>query len=410
MGSRWTLLRWVAALVGFCLGLAAAGALFAALLSSGNGAQDSPFHLADYEVYRGAVQSWLSGHGLYDAVYPTGNVGPMLPFTYPPFAALMMAPVALLPSSAAGWAWVLMSIAACPVLAALLVRQAPGAGSSLRPTSIVACALVSLGLMLSEPVMHGLFVGQVSIFIVLVSLVDAAGIVPQRWRGFLVGVASAVKLIPLVFVPYFMVTRQWRAVRNSLVGFGAATLLGFAAMPQESVRYWTVLVFDVSRVGGVGLSRNKSLLGLMTRWGLGDAGWLWLILGAAIAAAALWRARRHYVRGEELAATLVVGSLSIILTPISWPHHQIWVPLVALYLLLLRRRWPVIVGSLLLACYSAPTPLITWDEAGPLWQRLLWEVPVLLTVAIALFGLPPRVVTDATGPAPEAAGHRDGAR
>ncbi len=146
-------------------------------------------------------------------------------------------------------------------------------------------------------------------------------------------------------------------------------------LPAESVRYWTVLVFDTSRVGDIWLSRNKSLLGLLTRWGLGDARWLWLLLAAAIAAAALWRARQHYLRGEEVAAALVVGSLSIVLTPISWPHHQIWVPLVALYLILLRRSLPVFAGALLLAGYSFATPLIVWQESGPLWLRLLWDGP-----------------------------------
>jgi alpha-1,2-mannosyltransferase len=274
----------------------------------------------------------------------------------------------------------------------------------------VGGGLVALGLLLSEPVAHNLFVGQLSIFIVFLAVVDAGGFVPARWRGIGVGLAAAIKLIPLVFIGYYLVTRQWRAALQSFAGFVVATALGFFVMPAESVRYWTVLVFDTSRVGDVWLSRNKSLLGLLTRWGLGDARWLWLVLAAAIAALALWRARQHHARGEEFAATLVVGCLSIVLTPISWPHHQIWVPLVALYLLLLGRRWPVIAGSLLLACYSIATPLITWEESGPLWQRLLWEVPVLLPIVIAILGLPRKVVATPGVRTPQPTGHLHGSR
>lgn len=388
MSSRWTILQWTAAFLGLAIGGLAAVYFLTALLGGGDLANIGPIHLADYQVYRGAAQQVLSGSGLYDAAYPTGPGGPSLPFTYPPFAAILMAPLALLPATAAAWTWVLLSIAAGPVLAVLLLRQAPGAGRSIQPVSLVTAALLSLGLLLSEPVTHGLFVGQVSIFIVLVSLVDAAGVVPPRWRGVLVGLAAATKLIPLVFLPYFLLTRQWRAARNTLVAFAAATVLGFAVLPAESVRYWTVLVFDTSRVGEVGLTRNKSLLGLMVRWGAGDDAWLWLVLAAAISAVALWRASRHHARGEQFAAALVVGTLSIVVTPISWPHHQVWIPLVALYLLLLRRRWPAVAGALLLAAYGFYTPLIVWQEAGPLWLRFAWEVPTLVPVAIATLGLP----------------------
>ena len=390
MPKAWTRWHWLAALTGLAIGLVATGILLRTLFGSGTGSSYGALHLADYEVYRGAVRSWLAGNGLYDTVYPTGETGPMLPFTYPPFAALVMAPIGVIPATAAAWIWVLLSLALCPVLAVLLLRQAPGAGRTLRPTSLVAGGLVALGLLLSEPVTHNLFVGQLSVFVVFLAFVDAGGYLPARWRGFGVGIAGAIKLIPLVFIGYYLVTRQWRAAVQAAAGFLAATLLGFLVLPAESVRYWTVLVFDTSRVGDIWLSRNKSLLGLLTRWGLGDARWLWLLLAAAVAAAALWRARQHHLRGEEVAAALVVGSLSIVLTPISWPHHQIWVPLVALYLILLRRWWPAFAGALLLAGYSFATPLIVWQETGSLWLRLLWEVPTLVAVAISILGLPRR--------------------
>ncbi len=343
----------------------------------------------DLDVYRGAVRSWLSGNGLYEfTLYGPG--GEVLPFTYPPFAAILMAPLAVLPDGVVNLTWMAGTLVLCVALSVILLRSAPGAGRRLTLRAAIVGVLASLALLVSEPVSHGASLGQVSLFLLLVSFTDAGGFVPPKWRGWLVGLAGAMKLIPLVFVPYYLVTRQWRAARNAGLGFVAATALGFAVLPSESVRYWTVLVFDTSRIGDVQASRNKSLLGLVVRWNLGgdQQRLLWLALAAVIAAVALWRARRHYLRGEEVAAALVVGVLSIVLTPLSWPHHQCWVPVTALYLLLLRRPWPMLAGVLLLLGFVAGTPLISWDETGPLWVRLAWELPSLVCILIALLGLP----------------------
>ncbi|HEY3337044.1 MAG TPA: hypothetical protein VGK18_00960, partial [Propionicimonas sp.] len=70
----------------------------------------------------------------------------------------------------------------------------------------------------------------------------------------------------------------------------------------------------------------------------------------------------------------------------------------------------VVAGSLLLACYSIATPLITWEESGPLWQRLLWEVPVLLPIVIAILGLPRKVVATPGVRTPQPTGHLHGSR
>lgn len=359
------------------------------------------FTLVDFEVYRGAVRSWLAGDGLYSFSYPLPNGEAPLPFTYPPFAAVLFAPLALLPAPIARPIWVGASLAICPVLAWLVLRQAPGARRKPVLSSLVVGALAVMTLLLSVPVAHSILLGQVSLLLVVATLADLTGVVPRKWRGVLVGLAGAVKLIPLVFIPYYLVTRQWRAARNAAVSFALATALGALVLPAESAHYWTSLVFDATRVGEVAVSRNKSLLGLLTRWDLGGDGQqvLWLILAAVIALVALWRASRHHQRGEEFAAALVIGALSIVLTPISWPHHQVWLPVAGLYLILLRRRWPVIAGVLLLAAVVVGSPLFSMAETGPLWLRLAWEIPTLLAIAISLFGLPARESAPAIRPA-----------
>ncbi len=91
---------------------------------------------------------------------------------------------------------------------------------------------------------------------------------------------------------------------------------------------------------------SKSLLSLLTRL-MGDGTTtkvVWLVLAAAVTVLAFWWARRSYQRGDLMGATLMVGTLSVAVSPISWPHHQLWLVLVACWWAL-QQGW----GSRLLA-------------------------------------------------------------
>ena len=50
----------------------------------------------DLDVYRIGAQRWLHGWPLYD-LFPVTRVGPPLPFTYPPVAAVLFSPLVVLP-------------------------------------------------------------------------------------------------------------------------------------------------------------------------------------------------------------------------------------------------------------------------------------------------------------------------
>src|ERR1700754_4782459 len=49
-----------------------------------------PYNFFDMKIYHGAAVWWASGHDLYAYVAPDTGLG----FTYPPFAGLLMAPLA----------------------------------------------------------------------------------------------------------------------------------------------------------------------------------------------------------------------------------------------------------------------------------------------------------------------------
>jgi alpha-1,2-mannosyltransferase len=349
----------------------------------------------DLIVYHDGVQSWLTGHGLYDYSLLTFD-GLILPFTYPPFAALILVPLAELPLTVAFGAWDVIQASVALLLVWLTVNRANGRRL---PSGWSGAALLAGAwalFMLHGPVLHDFLLGQISLIVIGLVVVDFT-LVPVRFRGLLTGVAGALKLLPLAYLPYFLITRQWRAAANLLGGFVGATGLAFLIMPRESWLYWTDLLFQTQRVGDLDTLRNKSLLGVLVRWDIGGPAqrWIWLLLVAGIAAVALWRAWQHHQRGEEFAAMLVVGLLTSIANPITWNHHLIWLSLTMLYLATTGRRvWQAVAAVIYFALWGW-SPLMWPDNSGPMWLQIgVAAIPLAMTVLVCR-GLPP--VASTTG-------------
>ena len=82
----------------------------------------------DLEVYREAGRSIIYGRHIYDVLTEPPQ---LLPFTYPPFAALLALPIALIPFTAAAWLWTVAQVAATIATVwiagrPLLARAGPG--------------------------------------------------------------------------------------------------------------------------------------------------------------------------------------------------------------------------------------------------------------------------------------------
>lgn len=355
----------------------------------------------DLAVYRGAISTWIDGGSLYDFRLEHEAREGGFPFTYPPFAALVLLPTAWVPTVVADNAWTALSMLLVAAMSVFLVWRAPRTtGTWLgpepsRPRLAGWAAMTSLALLLTFPGVHNIVLGQVSFLIIALVLFDVGGLVPARYRGVLVGLAAAIKLTPLIVVPYFLVTRQWRAAALSTGTFAAATLLAFAANPSDSVAYWTRQLLETSNVGEPATVQNKSLLGLLARWEVAGSAQnvLWVALVAGVVIMALIRARQQYLDGQPVAAALIVGCASVAASPISWPHHQGWIILVAVWLLLDRRWAAMAAGAVILLVFLVGSPLMGQEvvpqvDDAPLALRLGRELPTLAFLAVCLLGLP----------------------
>ncbi len=374
--------RWGPVRIGFSLLAIVLGLMLVTYLVGG---LDQQLAGSDFGVYRGAIQLMWSGGSLYDFTLSIPGAEP-LPFIYPPFAALFLAPVVALPGDSARWSWTAIQLALCPVLAWITIRATPARRHGRSLEGWLVLGLSTVALVLTEPIVHGIALGQVSLALAALVIVDTS-LVPPRWRGVLTGIAGAVKLLPMVFLPYYLITRQWRPARNCVAGFVGSTVLALVVLPADSTRYWTTVIFDTDRFGLPGESRNTSLLGLLTRWGVGVA-WLWVALALVLGGASLLRARALFVRGQEFSAMLTVGVLSTVLSPISWPHHLVWISLGGLYLVLTGRRWPRLLGIGVLALFVMNTPFIGFEATTEVWLNLARTLPSLVLIGFAVLGFP----------------------
>ncbi|GAA0794519.1 glycosyltransferase 87 family protein [Spirilliplanes yamanashiensis] len=217
-------------------------------------------HFFDLGVYRGAVRWWLLGEApLYEFRYDGTEYG----FTYPPFAAVAMSPLALTSWPVA----VALSLAANAAVVVLLLRRLvlpllrrPGRH---RPTAAVVAACAVL---VFEPVRDTFSYGQVNLLLLALVLADHRLLERgSRWAGAGIGLAAAVKLTPAIFVLYLIVAGRRRAAAVAAGTAAAATALAALVAPGATREFWTSALWDTGRVGDLAYVSNQSLRGALAR-------------------------------------------------------------------------------------------------------------------------------------------------
>jgi alpha-1,2-mannosyltransferase len=279
--------------------------------------------MIDLRVYRMGGSVLLHGDSLYDAKLPGGSG---LPFTYPPFAAIAMVPLAAVPWAVALVAWTTLSVLCITALWRTSLPKTFWSFVTQRKRTAVLIALTILSLLL-EPVWQTIQFGQINLLLTAMILLDLVRPDDTRLRGFWLGVTIGVKLTPLPLLALLVVTKQWRALRNAVLGLLATMAIGFAIVPHQSWRYWTDVILDANRVGGIAYTGNQSFNGFLHRIG-NDAGWVqpaWFVLSVVFGLLVLWLARRYWLADERVTAISVMALAVLYASPISWSHHWVWI-------------------------------------------------------------------------------------
>jgi alpha-1,2-mannosyltransferase len=287
----------------------------------------------DLTVYRDGglivrhVRPYYDPHAAYP-LYDWGGYSSLaLKFTYPPFAAVAFALFSFIWWPAL---WVLSIIVNMLSLAVALWFTFGGLGYRDRRVRLGATLVAAAVTFWLQPVVRTIYLGQINLILMAAIIWDLCQPSEGRWwKGFATGIAAGIKLTPLIFVPYLLVTRKFREAAMTVAGFAATVLVGFAILPSDSSKWWLhgLIFSDGNRTGFTGWAGNQSLRGLITRLsGSIDAGTKPYLAAAAVALVLGILAAYLFERsGYHMVAILAAALTGLLISPISWDHHWVWV-------------------------------------------------------------------------------------
>jgi len=275
----------------------------------------------DLDVYRYGGQAVLDHASAYAREDPIHGY----PFSYPPFAALLMVPLALLPGWLAAALWTGAS-AGCLGGMVVLVRQVLR-----RPRTGWFVMAVCAATVAFEPVWQNYVFGQINLMLMLAILYDILR-PDRRTAGILVGIAAGIKLTPLVFVALLVLIGRRAAAARAVATFAGTLAIGLIAMPGGRT-YWGERLLDPTRVGPPSLAHNQSVTGALTRLLDGPPPtWLWLAIAGPIAIATVVVAAAWWRCGDRVLGAGLAALAMLLASPVSWSHHWVWAVPIALAL------------------------------------------------------------------------------
>jgi alpha-1,2-mannosyltransferase len=343
----------------------------------------------DLHVYLGGAAALDHPGTLYQYVYGDKTPDFPLPFTYPPFAAMVFYPLQLLPFDVVAFFWQIGTIVALYGVVRVSQRML---GRYTDPRLALLWTAVGIWI---EPLRGTFDYGQIN---VILTLAVIYAVYSNRWwiSGLLVGLAAGVKLIPAVSGLYFVGARRWATVVFSAVVFLGTVGLSLLVVGDQARYYFTDLLGDARRVGPIGTAFNQSWRGGISRILGHDAGYGPLVLAgiavSAVLAVLAWRAIGGS-DGDRLGAIIIVSLFGLLLSPISWTHHWVWLIPLMIWLLhgSLRNRlgaqilgWGwlglTVIGVPWLLSFAQPT---IWVISRPwylAWAGLVYIVATLVTL------------------------------
>ena len=250
-----------------------------------------------------------------------------LPFTYTPFAAIAFALISFVP-----W-WLSQQLSVAVDILALLTAlwlTLGGLGYRKDRTRLGVTLLAAAAVFWTEPVLRTMYLGQVNLVLMALIIWDLGQPDTAKsrwWKGFGTGVAAGIKLVPLIFIPYLLLARKFRQAAMACAGFAFTVVAGFAILPSDSRKWWFGgLFFQGGRTGFTGWAGNQSLDGLITRLtgSINGAKPAWIAAAVVVGAVGVTAAALLDRKGYQVAGLLTAALTGLLVSPISWDHHWVW--------------------------------------------------------------------------------------
>ncbi len=376
----------------------------------------SQAHFVDLHVYRMGGAVVLHGGRLYQLRFV------WLPFTYPPFAAVVFAALAVIPWKVAVAMLTGASVVALPAALYLVLRLSGPVREQARERAWTLALAAAAAAIWLEPARATLGYGQVDILLTAAVLYDLSLPDTARPKGVMIGLAAGLKLTPAIFAVYLLVTGRRRAAATAAAAFAGTVAAGFAVLPASSAWFWAGRFASPGHVSPVQNPQNQSLYGALAR-AMHTAHVLpvWLPLAAATAVAGLALAAAASRRGDEALGFSLCAVTGLLISPISWIHH--WVIVIPALLVAgltagrAYRAGNVAAAGLLTAAITA-IAVIGWTQlagdtprsgwlALPAWALVRSASYVLIGLAVLVAGARSQVRSALSRTAPGTAGQRD---
>jgi alpha-1,2-mannosyltransferase len=317
------------------------------------------YNHVDGEVYRLGARALLDGRDLYNDL-PATEGGLFLPFIYPPFAALLFVPLALIPQAAVTVLIMLLSHVALLSTLYVVLSASTFLQAHRDKVVLVTAAVLPLAT-ISEPVLETFNYAQINLLLMGLVAVDCLWRVDGEKRlpyprGLLIGLAAGIKVTPLVFLLLLLLRRDVRTMATALATFLGTVLLGFVVAFDSARRFWTDEMWASSNMSfgpqfagdASTYAGNQSMRAVLSRMSLpGESALFAVLVVVALVLAVL--GMLHAIQQRDLPTAVTINAvLGLLVSPISWFHHWVWA-IPGLLLLLgaayVRRHWPLLLAT-----------------------------------------------------------------
>lgn len=292
----------------------------------------------DAAVYREGALALVNGESLYAQPFDMGDIS--LPFIYPPIGAILFAPWGYFDFITVELAGNLVVIGSSLLLLLCLYLVTNAVLSGRDKLLAFTIAAISWPIALfAEPVFLNADLGQINILIMALVVMDLLPIKRRIPRGVLIGLAAAIKITPLAMLLYFLVKKDFRGIINAVISLLAFTAIGAVLAWENTKEFFSSTLLNLSAEGDSGVDTtfqsNSSIQAMLYRWWTSKADAeasslptiLWIVLSLIAVAAVAYLMHQLFFRGLHVEAVMVNAMLMLLISPISWSHHWVWLPL-----------------------------------------------------------------------------------
>jgi alpha-1,2-mannosyltransferase len=368
--------------------------------------------LVDLTVYQKASDFVAQGLNPYSPAFDRLD----LRWQYPPFALLPLIPLHYVPWEVVVPFWVLTT-AVLPLLmmigiVAHRVFPNPDKTRNGRAKRFGLIAILALATATASPFINSTYLGQIGLILAAIVFFDLAA--PDSWKtlgrfklpqGIGVGIATAIKLTPGIFIVHLLLTRQWRPAITAMITVVSSWALAFIVFPAYSIYTFfegglfraatennVLRLLDLDNISAAAaFDRVRRFVFLENPETM--AAWPKYAVILILALGVLFVSHRLHRNGQWMYALIVVGIGSALVSPVAWLNHAIWLTMLAPLMFLLgfvaRRNGAYktadryfIAGVGFIALASFPSQFRATVEILPTpWDGLF--IPLLMVGSIA---------------------------